>query len=161
MISSHCTTYRIIKDSQKFETFLTTLNQNNVTNLTKFKCGNHKLPIVVGRYTGIPKTERLCNLCDTKSLGDEFHYIFQCTAFKKERTTYINKHFLKHPKTLKMEILFTNDNPLYLSKLATLCGIIMVSMREGKHCAKPKPKKRAKERITKDTSDPQIKRRVS
>ena len=131
MNSGHCTNYRIFKISLKFETFLTTLNKKHATDLTWFRCGNHKLPIVVGRYTGIPKTKRLCNLCDAESLGDEFHYIFQCTAFKKERTTYINEKFLKHPNTLTMEILFTSEDPTSLSKLATFCSIIMASMRGG------------------------------
>ena len=163
MNSGHCTNYRIFKISLKFEIFLTTLNKKHATDLTRFRCGNHKLPIVVGRYTGIPKTERLCNLCDAKSLGDEFHYIFQCTAFKKERSTYINEKFLKHPNTLTMEILFTSEDPTNLSKLATFCSIIMASMREGRSHAKhkPKQKKRSKTCTMKEPSDLKINKNTS
>ena len=89
-----------------------------------------------------PKDRKTWNLCDAKSLGDEFHYIFRCTALKKVRTTYINEKFLKHPNTLNMEILLTNKDPMSLSKLATFCSIVMASMMEGKKCAKPKLKRR-------------------
>ena len=157
MNSGHCTNYRIFKISLKFETFLTTLNQKNATDLTRFRCGNHKLPIAVGRYTGIPKTERLCNLCDAKSLGDEFHYIFQCTTFKKERSTYVNEKFLKHPSTLTMEILFTSEDPTSLSKLATFCSIIMASMREGRNHTKPKPKQKKRSKKCTRKASPDLK----
>ena len=91
--------------------------------------------------------------------------VVQCTAFKKERSTYsyINEKFLKHPNTLAMETLFTSEDPTSLSKLATYCNISMASMREGRKHVKPKPKqkKRSKTCTMKEPSDLKINKNTS
>ncbi len=32
-----------------------------------------------------------CKLCDMNEVGDEFHYMFKCSAFGTERTKYLGK----------------------------------------------------------------------
>jgi hypothetical protein len=54
-------------------------------NMCKFRCGSHKLPIEMGRFFSIDRSERICDLCNKEELGDEFHYLFNCTFFKDER----------------------------------------------------------------------------
>ena len=60
---------------------------------------------------------------------------------------YVNEKLFRHPNTLNMEILFINEDPTSLSKLATFCSISMASMMEGKNHAEPKLKEKAKKRI--------------
>ena len=149
MDSGHCTNYRIFKNSLQFETYLTTLTYKQATNLCRFRCGNNKLPIVVGRFNGTARTERYCELCCTNSIGDEFHYIFQCKTFEKDRSIYINAKFSKHPNTLAMEKLFSSKDHLTLSNLAKFCCIIMGKFGN----TTPPPLKKRNRNKTKGTCD--------
>ena len=47
--------------------------------LTRFRLGNHHLPIERGRWNNTPRNERLCERCDV--LGDEHHAVFSCHLF--------------------------------------------------------------------------------
>ncbi len=53
--------------------------------LGKFRCVNHRLPVVTGRYLNINSTDRICNLCPIDDIGDEFHYLFRCIHFERHR----------------------------------------------------------------------------
>ena len=88
------------------EEFLKYLSQTERISLTKFRCGNHKLPIITGRYTKQVKADRKCKVCSSDSIGDEFHYIFECDYFTESREKYIKKHFILTPNTLKMAVIF-------------------------------------------------------
>ena len=81
--SDGCTTYRIIKCDFKMEKYLLVLPPNLSRPLYKFCTYNHRLPIQQRRYSGIDRQERFCALCDCNDIGDEFHYLFKCTFFKK------------------------------------------------------------------------------
>ncbi len=47
--------------------------------ITRFRFSNNKLPVNVGRYTGVNREERVCNKCNANVIGDEFHVILECT----------------------------------------------------------------------------------
>ena len=51
------------------------------TKITKFRLSSHLLPIETGRWSRKPRNERLCHSCDV--LGDEFHYVFNCTEIDR------------------------------------------------------------------------------
>ena len=44
----------------------------------------------------------ICQLCNLECMGDEFHYLFICPAFKDDRSKFIPVYFRKKPNTLKM-----------------------------------------------------------
>ena len=46
--------------------------------LTKMRICSHTLPIETGRWKGIPRTERICLICDSEEVGSEEHYIARC-----------------------------------------------------------------------------------
>ena len=75
--SRHCVNYRMFKSELRLENYLIKLNSRKLISLCKFRCGNHKLPSTAGRFLGIPRAERLCTLCESKDIGDEFHYLFR------------------------------------------------------------------------------------
>ena len=87
--NSHSTTYRIFKQSLHFEKYLTDLPKKERIVLCRFRCANHHLPIVSGRYSNIPRNMRFCNLCNLQSLGDEFHYLFECPFFANDRNLFL------------------------------------------------------------------------
>ena len=41
--------------------------------LLRFRMGAHNLPVVLGRRTGIPRAQRLCQQCDQLAVGNERH----------------------------------------------------------------------------------------
>jgi hypothetical protein len=59
-----------------------------------FRTTNHKLPIETGRWNGIDRENRQCLKCNSRSIGDEFHYIMECHFFTENRTTWqINNRY--------------------------------------------------------------------
>ena len=60
----------------------------------KFRTLNHRLPIEVGRWRNIIRENRICNLCNGRNLGDEFHYLFECPSLSNERKKYFEPHFI-------------------------------------------------------------------
>jgi hypothetical protein len=79
--SSKCLYYRTYKTEFGFEKYLVTVPYDLANVLCKFRCGSHRLPIECGRFFGIDRDECLCDLCDHSELGDEFHYLYNCTFF--------------------------------------------------------------------------------
>jgi len=49
----------------------------------RFRTLNHKLPIEKGRRENIEKSRSTCNFCNKDEIGDEFHFILECTYFCK------------------------------------------------------------------------------
>ena len=94
--SKKCSNYRIFKSQFGFEEYLKKLPPVYSIPLTKFRCRNSRLPVELGIYKGIIHEERFCKYCNV--LGDEFHYLFQCINFKKDREMLIDKIFFQ--KTL-------------------------------------------------------------
>ena len=80
--------YRIFKRDIIFEKYFSILANNFLFTLCKFRCGNHRLPIETGRWHNLDRDNRLCHLCDSNDLGDEYHYIMVCSAFKVERKKF-------------------------------------------------------------------------
>ena len=126
--SSKCCNYRIFKCEFGFETYLTKLPIKLREFFTKFRCRNHKLPIEQGIYAGIAKDERLCTLCDLNEMGDEFHYLFNCTHFSLVRKTHLKKFYRYHVSSLKMKLLF-NLCDVQCIKLCKFIKHIMQAMR--------------------------------
>jgi hypothetical protein len=123
--SSKSLNYRMYKDSFVFENYLDTLPYHLSNAILKFRCTNHRLPIEKGRFFGIPRDERTCHLCNTNSLGDEFHYLFVCDFFKQERRKYISVRYTSNPNTLKYSLLMNSTDKNELVKLAVYCRKVM------------------------------------
>ena len=122
---SQCSNYRIFKTSLQFENYIKTLDQNDRIKLCKFRCGNHKLPIITGRYQGIPKEERLCPLCTNHQVGDEFHYLFECPSMSNDRDKYLTAQFGHRPNALTIASLFNTQKYSEMVNLAKFCKCIM------------------------------------
>ena len=68
--NSTCINYRVMTIVKKTQNYILKLPKQYVYALCKFKCANHRMPIVCGRYANIPVEDRVCNLCQTNKLGD-------------------------------------------------------------------------------------------
>ena len=79
-----CDTYRIFKENLILEPYLSTLDLDYRLYLAKFRCGSHKLPISINKFSD-QELSRLCNLCNLNELGDEFHYMFRWSLIIKDQ----------------------------------------------------------------------------
>ena len=93
--------YNLFKHDLKFEDYLDVLDDKDKFLLVKFRTSNHRLPIEVGRWRNIKRENRICNLCNGRNLGDEFHYLFECPSLLNERKKYFEPHFINRPNILK------------------------------------------------------------
>ena len=94
--------------------------------LCKFRCNNFKLPIEVGRWNNIPRDQRLCTLCHLHKIGDEFHYIFECSEndVAQARQNFLSKDFINKPNTVKYMQLMNTRNVVVLKKMCKFLTIV-------------------------------------
>ena len=85
------------------EKYLVKLNSYDRAMIAKFRCSNIKFPIETGRWNGVPKHERICNLCGN-GIGYEFHYLFICEKqeIKTIREKFIPIYYTKYPTERKL-----------------------------------------------------------
>ena len=117
-----CLNYRIYKHNLYFEPYLSSLPPHLITVLCKFRCRNFKLPVVMHSFNR--QISRDCLLCSNNALGDEFHYLLECTAFASQRKKYFPNYFTKHANTLKFEATMSFTGKKLLS-LAKFCKVIV------------------------------------
>lgn len=111
--------YSKFKTEFKLENYLLNLNCVNRIYITKLRTCNLKFPIETGRWIGVPKEERLCNLCNA-SLGNEFHYIFCCDKLNDVRVKYLHSYFVNNPNENKMYKMLSIGNTQVLTQLSFL-----------------------------------------
>ena len=121
--NSKCFNYRIFKKKIVFENYLTDLEPIHRINLCKFRCANAKLPVHTSHFEP-NNTCNKCTFCDLKETGDEFHYLFKCTLFAKERAIFLEPCHYIRPNTNKMHALF-KSNRSQMVNLAKFIGCIL------------------------------------
>ena len=63
------------------------LPRKAVVSFLRFRTGCHALPNVIGTRTGVPRSQRLCPLCQSP-YSDERYTLLECTALSPLRETY-------------------------------------------------------------------------
>ena len=122
--SGKCTNYRIFKTNFILEKYLLLTAPNIRKSITRFRCRNSKLPIVLDSFCGISRDRRTCTLCHNRFIGDEYHYLFKCGHFERDRKKLLSCYFYDRPSTFKMHALFSSENRELLYHLAQLIIII-------------------------------------
>ena len=111
--NSQCTVYKIFKEVPKIEDFMFKLENVHRFRLSKFIIRVHHLPVTNNRFCP-KKLERdpctFCPLCNTNQIGDESHYLFDCSFFNRDRIRFLpsnltscNSHKLAWEKIFKMD----------------------------------------------------------
>ena len=67
--SSECLNYRIVKTELEFEQYFNLLPNDLATSVCHLRILNHKLPIEYGRFWGVERDDRICELCFFKQIG--------------------------------------------------------------------------------------------
>ena len=92
--------YSRIKKSYCYEKYLDQLENKDLRrNITKIRISAHCLPIELLRKKGIEQGKRLCNLCNTGSIGSEVHVLIHCQ----------NKDIVSIRKTLIEKLSLSNQ----------------------------------------------------
>ena len=125
--SSKCTFYESVKEDLSFEEYLY-LPYDVRTCMARFRMSNHRLPIEVLRYNGVPRFDRLCTLCNNGQLGDEAHYVLQCRYFKSKRMSFLGFEMKSDINEAFLRTLFTNTSHEHCYKLAKFVKYVMKNM---------------------------------
>jgi hypothetical protein len=76
-----------------------------------------KRSIEKGRWSNILRENRYCELCQKNQIGDEYHYIFECTNLSEKRTSLLPKHLIERSNIIKFKNLMTSERKPILQKL--------------------------------------------
>ena len=113
LTSAKCSSlYKHVKSVFEREHYLTKLPFNLRLALSRIRTSNHKLPIEVGRYERrrVPREERICHMCESGQVGDEFHFLLTCgnPELLVLREKYISPYYTINPSMEKLNDLFNN-----------------------------------------------------
>ena len=69
------------------------VHPTHIASLLRFRLGAHDLPVATGRWgrrsgQSLPRAQRLCSVCNSGSVGDEFHMVFECNHYASERERF-------------------------------------------------------------------------
>ena len=115
--NSKCINYRIFRPKFGFEDYLLKLDCRIRILLCKLRLGNSKLSIERGRYNNVQRKQRYCELCNHNIIGDEFHFILECTVLNELRLKFLPKIYQKYLNAIKLSNLFNSKSIIILKKL--------------------------------------------
>lgn len=121
--SSKCVNYRMFKTEHKFEKYLISLPIKLRKTFTNYRLCNNRLPIETGRWASIDRNLRKCIHCNLNSIGDEYHYLFECCFFDFDRTIFLPYIKKRNANCIMFSNLFNETN---LVKLRRLCKFLQI-----------------------------------
>ena len=127
--SAKCLNYRIFKTDLVFEQYFHLLPNDLAMAFCHFRCLNHKLPIELGRFWGVERDDRNCELCRVNRLGDEYHYLFECSYFDEQRRLCLPRGLPRHPNTVIFGKVMNNKDIQVLFKLSKFCKDILARFK--------------------------------
>ena len=78
-----------------FEKYLKCINLDcHRVALTRFRCSAHKLRIEEGRFRDINRNLRICHLCNSNTIEDEYHFLLVCPAYRDIRINTLQSIFV-------------------------------------------------------------------
>ena len=98
----------------------------------RFRLGCHNLPVVVGRRTGVPRSQRLCPHCSLGDVGDERHLTFVCPAVQPVRDKYRQ---LFGPGRTSMRRFMWQDDILSVVRFVVECLDVLEAAASASHQA--------------------------
>ena len=84
--------YRTLQPEYKYADYLSVVVcvANRIL-LTRFRCGCHGLHVDTGRWVGLDRKDRLCQVCNSvQDVEDEHHFLFDCPAYSHIRLQHMH-----------------------------------------------------------------------
>ena len=105
------------------------LSPHFVQTYTNFRLCNNYLPLEKGSWLGISRNERVCNLCNTNSIGDEYHYLFQCNFFNERKQFLPTINSSRKTSAFNFGFIMCETNETKLFKLCCFLKIVLNKVR--------------------------------
>ena len=128
--SPKCLNYRIFKQDFGFENCFNVLPDDMSKAFCHFRSLNHKMPIEWGRYLGTQRDDRICELCRLHKIGDEFHYMLECTYFDDTRNVYLPRGLTSRPNVNVFHDIMNSRDTQTIFKVAKFSKTILKSFQE-------------------------------
>ena len=124
--SSKCFFYRHFNAKPTLQRYLKILQPSDWIPIIKFRTANHRLPIEIYSWqiTYKERNKRVCTMCNSGDVGDEFHYLLLCPMFQEARVKFIAKYFYKKPSVFKFLQLINSENRSELINLSKFLKIL-------------------------------------
>ena len=90
---------------------------------------NNRLPIEIGRWANIDRSLRKCNLCNSGTVGDEFHYVLECCFFDFDRKIFLPHIKRKPVNCFTYANIFNDTNFRRLRRLCNFLKIVIDTFR--------------------------------
>ena len=83
------------------------------------------MPIEWGRFLGTQRDNRICELCRLHTIGDEFHYMLECTYFEDTRKVYLPRGLTSRPNVNVFHDIMNSRDAQTICTVATFSKIIL------------------------------------
>ena len=113
--------YKYYKVNFQYENYLNvSVIKKYRFSITQLRLASHSLRIETGRHgqNRIDRPERICQVCDTGDLEDEYHFVLVCAAYNELRVKYINIHFRCNPSVFKFLQLMNSSDTTTINNLS-------------------------------------------
>lgn len=115
--SSKLETLKCLNKVFTFEKYLTCIKiDSHRVASTRFICSAYSLMIEEGRYRNMESNLRLCQLCKTNTIEDEFHFLMVCPAYRDIRVNTLPKYLCSWPTKQKFVKLLSETQSVSLKK---------------------------------------------
>ncbi len=65
------------------------MNRKHRSYLAQYRCGILQLEMETGRWQNKTVEEKICKVCESSEVENEFHFIFSCTLYNNIRATFV------------------------------------------------------------------------
>jgi hypothetical protein len=111
--------YKYVKTDWNYENYLNDVHAaSHRIVLTRIRTSAHNLFIETGRWTGVDRADRKCNLCNIDVIEDEFHIILECDMYADLRIKFIPLYYRTNISMHKLINMLQSDNSQLLNRVS-------------------------------------------
>ena len=70
--------------------FSLSTSKKKALGLLQFRIGSHNLPVNNRKHFKVPRADRHCTHCDQSLMGNEIHFLCECTKLNTLRVKYMS-----------------------------------------------------------------------
>ena len=94
--STKLQSYCLFKEDTQSELYVDAVKPNKYKfALSRLRLSSHSLAIETGRYTGIPRSDRICTFCNMNVVENEFHFLLACPYCIDLRRKYLPAYYCR------------------------------------------------------------------
>ena len=89
--------YLYIKTIFGLEEYLVKLPYNQRILIFRIRVSLLRIPVTLGRYDQTSYDQRVCNICNSGDIGDEYHFLLECQPLHEIRNKHLPEYLWKYP----------------------------------------------------------------